>query len=87
MQGKQSERKALQEVSERKKFCTIPLSSLQTGRIPNSTDFYYKLLHNKTRIYSFMLIHFGAATSLLWIYTGSHGLKVIELYTTNNVLA
>ena len=87
MQGKLSKKKALKEVSERKKFCTIPLSGLQTGRIPNSTDLRCKLLHSKTRIYSFMLIHFGAATALLWIYTGSHGLKLIELYTTKNVLA
>ena len=79
MQGKLSEKKALKEVSEQNEFCTIPLSGLQTGRIPNSTDFRYKFLQGKTRIYSFMLIHFGAATSLLWIDTGSHGLKVIEL--------
>ena len=54
---------------------TLYLSFLGPGGIPDSTDFLCKLLEKFSLS---RLIHFGAATSLLWIYFGSLGLKATE---------
>ena len=50
---------------------------LGPGGIPDSTDFLYKLLGKQTFPLS-RPTYFRTATSYLWIYTGSHGLKVYK---------